>query len=1192
MAKPKYKQVPRDTRRINYDGSFAKGVYYTTKLVDPGTSRMLLNYQVKDNGAYITPRFGLSIKENKPVKTFEFPFQDTDRVPGPHVKYYGVYRDSNNVDQFGEVLICFGTPSDNNYRYYMTEKQLLNPSYYQQTYVNKETAFGFIKDKNDKWHPLDVGALDQTRLRFYNYTPKPLYDVFQNKLYTIDGIADTEVVMEERTYSGAYPRLSNYTEYSGTLTSLTIQGVPTSAEPVPRFTINIVDANGTIKATHDTNSFLRSTPNGVYDQYDAHTGRLTSRIAEISLKGVAWTRTSLTNVDLIKIKKPTDSRMYNSVSGAVYQTSRMTDVNEVNVVYADIDSQSNIGSYTTRASITDIIYVVTKGTTTAVINSLLEDRSLTYVLTNPTVVRVPNYSGNLNVYEGGSVDFVLPATATFPRANYTLTYKMPVYRYLGGIQVNEIIETGGVFRLIPTKIQAKAPAISEATSVGFNMLLPNPYAFANSKGLTLEPQGIMPYVPGSNKQILMSANLGETIEFECIYRYTDGTKFFTKWEYLSSTSNTPIVISDYEDTPNVAGVRIFKLIKADDPKFSLRVTFVPEKADKPGEKDLRLSKVVVFPTYTAGDSYMRDISAYKYDLHNATGIGHYRTMLCLWGVPGADTTLFFSDIDDPSYFPFANNIIAFDHKILGVQSYQGGLLVFTTNSIYLVEGIMPSEFTVTEMYQSLQFDKEDMESLCVIKDMIFIRSGEDYYMMVPNTYTGDTVNLKLTTLSKPIKELTSNWKQFIYFLSTDVFGWSLGWDKDTKVEQYDFVNFIDNNKIKNIYRFAVYEDNVVLKRYQIDIILVFDTTVNVWTVEYINLPFNEFVVSNGEFYCTYIQNQVSKSQLFLEQLGYSGKSREDFYNTTSFDTAINDKHTSARETWLQTLPAVMTDTVVRVIDGDTVELAQLGSTRFLYVNAPENTSVVEDYGPEATELMRDLLPVGSTVTVEFEGERSDKYDRTLAWIKADDGRLAQMVLAQAGYVKSVYAYGQIKYASVLDAAISQAVIDKVGIWKYTEGSPAYIYTNKTEDLLLNYQVLDTGNRNQDPYLEKKYREFQMQIANESDANLQFYLRHYLEAVPRQDFRRYEIHHDTDRNSPSYGIMTVVPIDESNITVATATYLDVWQLDVNMFPDLEFVKVRYKLSGKGKYTRILIISKNQKAYNILSYMWVCRPMNYR
>lgn len=1190
MARPKFRQVPRDTRRINYDGSFSKGVYYTTKLVDSNTSRLLLNYQVKDSGSYITPRLGLNIKKNREANEFDFPFQDTDKIPGPHVKYYGVYRDENNVDQFGDIIICFGLPSDNNYRYYMTDKDLLNPSYYQQTYTNEGYAFGFIKDKDDNWYDLDVTAIDKTRLRFYNYTPKPLYDVFQNKLYTIDGVADQEVVIEERTFSGKYTRLSNFTEYDGKVTALTFKGIVSTSAEIPPYTVTVKDSSNVTKAVYNNPYHTRSVPNGTVDQWDLTTSQFTKRIEEISLAGTVWEREELINVDLIKFKKPLDSRMYGSVASTIYQTSRMNDTNEINITVGNLDNPAYIGSYSTRGSLDEIIYVVSKGTSDTVIDGVLSTRILTYALTAGILLTTDG--GEVTLYAGGSLNIGLSTINTFPDISYTLVYQMPVYRYLGGIQVNEIVQENGKFVLTPKKIEAKDPVISEATSVGFNMLLPNPYEFQNEVGLTLDPQGIMPYVPGTDHQISMSANIGELVDFEVFYKYVEGTKFFTKWEYWASTASEAVLLSDYEDTPHKAGDRIAKEIKANDEKFSIRVTFVPEKTDKPGEMDLRLSKVAVFPVYTAGDERVRDISSYKYDLHNATGIGHYRTMLCLWGVPGADTTLFFSDIDDASYFPFANNIVALDHKILGIQSYQGGLLVFTTDSIYLIEGAMTSEFKVTELYQSLNFDKEDMESLKVIKDNIFIRSNEDYYMLVPNTYTGDTANLKLTMLSKPVKELTSNWKQFLYFLSTEVLDWTLGWDKDTKIEQYDFVNFIDDNKIKNIYRFAVYEDNVVLKRYQIDIILVLDTNFGVWTVEYVNLPFNEFVVNSGTYYCTYIQNQGDASKLYMQQLDYAGYTREDFYNTTVFDTAINDVHTSPRESWLQTLPSTMTDTVVRVIDGDTIELAILGSTRFLYVNAPENTTTVEDYGPEATALIQELLPVGAVVTVEFEGERSDKYDRTLAWLTTDDGRLVQMVLAKAGYVKSVYAYGQTKYADILDDAIKKAFEDKVGIWKYDDTFPKYIYTNKTEDLLPNYQVLDTGNRNHDPYLEKKYREFQFQIANVSDANLHFYVRHYLEAVPRQDFRKYEIQHDTDRNSPTYGIITVVPVDESNVTVATATYLDVWQLDVNMFPDLDIVKVRYKLSGKGKYTRILMISKNQKAYDFLSYMWVCRPMNYR
>ena len=193
----------------------------------------------------------------------------------------------------------------------------------------------------------------------------------------------------------------------------------------------------------------------------------------------------------------------------------------------------------------------------------------------------------------------------------------------------------------------------------------------------------------------------------------------------------------------------------------------------------------------------------------------------------------------------------------------------------------------------------------------------------------------------------------------------------------------------------------------------------------------------------------------------------------------------------------MDDKVVRVIDGDTIVLEKLGNFRLLYVNTPEHTTVHEDYGAEASAYARELLPVGSTVRVEFEGDRSDKYDRSMGWLFNEQGLLVQLKLAEAGMVKSVYSFGVNRYTDILDAAIQQSYEDKIGLWAFSKDKPQYVYASATLNLAPNYQVLDTGNKNHDPYLQKRFREFQFQIINRSEDNLAFFNRFYLESVPQR-----------------------------------------------------------------------------------------------
>ena len=81
--------------------------------------------------------------------------------------------------------------------------------------------------------------------------------------------------------------------------------------------------------------------------------------------------------------------------------------------------------------------------------------------------------------------------------------------------------------------------------------------------------------------------------------------------------------------------------------------------------------------------------------------------------------------------------------------------------------------------------------------------------------------------------------------------------------------------------------------------------------------------------------------------------------------------------------------VRQVIDGDTITVSGIGTVRLLGVDAPEKTGgyrTSEPFGDEATKFMKALLD-GKVVRLEYDGERKDPYDRTLAYVYLEDGTL-------------------------------------------------------------------------------------------------------------------------------------------------------------------------------------------------------------
>lgn len=123
--------------------------------------------------------------------------------------------------------------------------------------------------------------------------------------------------------------------------------------------------------------------------------------------------------------------------------------------------------------------------------------------------------------------------------------------------------------------------------------------------------------------------------------------------------------------------------------------------------------------------------------------------------------------------------------------------------------------------------------------------------------------------------------------------------------------------------------------------------------------------------------------------------------------------------------------VNKVVDGDTIKINYQGSeetVRLLYIDTPEATKEVEEYGYEATNMLKAVIMRADTVYIEFDGNTRDKYGRLLAWVWVDDV-LAQEILTKNGLVEDFYDYGNYKYEDEIIAAMKYAQDNKIKIHK-------------------------------------------------------------------------------------------------------------------------------------------------------------------
>jgi micrococcal nuclease len=127
-------------------------------------------------------------------------------------------------------------------------------------------------------------------------------------------------------------------------------------------------------------------------------------------------------------------------------------------------------------------------------------------------------------------------------------------------------------------------------------------------------------------------------------------------------------------------------------------------------------------------------------------------------------------------------------------------------------------------------------------------------------------------------------------------------------------------------------------------------------------------------------------------------------------------------------------TVVRVVDGDTLIVSINNgdhTIRLLNVDTPETkdpNQPVECLGPQAADYLAEQLPPGTAVRLEFDIERHDKYERTLAGVYAPNGTLVNAEIAKEGLGIPVQYGNNIKFLPPVEAAYEEARAAKAGLF--------------------------------------------------------------------------------------------------------------------------------------------------------------------
>jgi micrococcal nuclease len=125
--------------------------------------------------------------------------------------------------------------------------------------------------------------------------------------------------------------------------------------------------------------------------------------------------------------------------------------------------------------------------------------------------------------------------------------------------------------------------------------------------------------------------------------------------------------------------------------------------------------------------------------------------------------------------------------------------------------------------------------------------------------------------------------------------------------------------------------------------------------------------------------------------------------------------------------------VTRVVDGDTVEISPaidgIEDVRLIGVDTPEMRDPdcgVQPYGDVASAFTQAQLS-GQQVELEFDVEKTDRYDRLLAYVY-EDGEMFNETLLEEGYAQVATFPPNVKYVDRFLAAQEEARVAALGMW--------------------------------------------------------------------------------------------------------------------------------------------------------------------
>ena len=393
---------------------------------------------------------------------------------------------------------------------------------------------------------------------------------------------------------------------------------------------------------------------------------------------------------------------------------------------------------------------------------------------------------------------------------------------------------------------------AQAMNYGYNMLKSNPYSFENVETATGEIQltGVVPY--DSEGNLLLSARAGTEITFKLFYKYPHADlqdKYRVQWELQEQDSGADsIILQSWKNSAEYdVGDDITFTFTPTYQSFTMivsvyRVSSIEDQQDY-WDTNTNLQSLIDRDEYVTADAVTTlasynltndsnsstiGVEAVTYNLATATGCCTWQHRLVLWGVQGCKETLWVSEINDPSYFPYPNNAEITDDPIISCVPYLNKLLVFTQTSLYQItlndDGL---SYTTEKLQQRLNLLQEDVDSVVVVQNMVFFKSDNYYYLVTPSYDSVGNLSMRIAPISRPVEYLLDNFAESFENILQRVYGFS---DKlDCALE--DYWTYLDGNQVRINYKYKVIDTGYGRNRTSyIDYVLNYDTVLRAWTI--------------------------------------------------------------------------------------------------------------------------------------------------------------------------------------------------------------------------------------------------------------------------------------------------------------------------------------------------------------------------